>query len=347
MKFQLAAAALALALVSPFSAGADSPVNGLGGIAVSPDGATVLAAGDSRAIYVLDSATMAVKDRIYSATTIVWMRYRQDGKVVFMRDTSGKVHALDSATFKSLWSIDRTETAAYASLANQLAVTVRDGREYVALLIDGATFETMGTYKLGEKFYPTAQGISTEGLRMVVLSRSEKRPGEEKDRPPNDLKGVVREIYAQEHDQRGARIAQIDLLTGQVNVTESWFRSDSARALVVSVVETYVLGYSSDNARIDAAGEVEIIDTGVRSRNGAAMTPSMDTIFSGRRSEIVVKKLTSDAARVFKVDGLPGWPEYVVRFTNGPDGKIYAGTTAYRVIVLDLEAGTIKAHAVY
>ena len=221
MKLRFAAAALSLALLNPFAASADTPAGGLGGLTVSPDGSTVLAAGDSRAIYVLDAATMEVKDRIYTGTTVVWMAYRVDGKAVFVRDTSGKLQALDTATFKELWSVPKTETADYALAANALAFTMRENRTYVAKVVDGTSFQTKGQWELGEKFYPVAQGISIDGLKTVVLSRSDKRESEEKQRPTNDMKGIARSLFQQQHDQRGARIAQIDLASGNVSVTES------------------------------------------------------------------------------------------------------------------------------
>lgn len=341
------AAATALLLSTPLAAQADTPVNGIGGLAISPDGATVLAAADSRVIYVMDGATMQVTNRVYTGTTTVWMDYRIDGKVVFMRDTDGTLQARDAATFDVLWKMDRTETAAYAFAANQLAVTVREDRKYVAKLIDATTFETKATYELGEKFYPSAQGISLDGLRMVVMSRSEKRPGEEKKRPESGMKGIERSLFQQQHDQRGARIAQIDLILGNVSVTESWYKSDNVRGMVVTPTDTFVLSFSQEMSRISAAGDVEIIDSGARNHYGATMTTAADRIVSGSLKQITVKPLDSDAAQVFKLDDLPGWPEYVIRFETTQDGKILAATTAYRVIVLDPAAGSVQAHPVH
>ena len=72
MRLRFAAAALSLALLNPFAAMADAPAGGIGGLAVSPDGSTILVAADSRAIYVLDPATMEVKNRVYTGSTTVW-----------------------------------------------------------------------------------------------------------------------------------------------------------------------------------------------------------------------------------------------------------------------------------
>ncbi len=347
MKLRLAAAALSLALFNPLTAAADVPAGGIGGLTVSPDGTTVLVAGDSRAIYVLDAATMEVKDRIYSGTTVVWMAYRVDGQAIFMRDTSGLLKAVNASDFKQIWSANRTETADYAFAANLLTYTARENREYVVKVIDASSLQEKGTFQLGEKFYPGAQGISIDGLKTVVLSRSEKRESEEPQNPGSDLKGLARSLFRQQNDQRGARIAQIDLTSGKVTVTESWYKSDNVRGMKVSLTDTFILSFSEEMARIDAAGEVEMIPSGARNHYGATMSPSMDTIISGSLREITVKKLSSEAAQVFKLDSLPGWPEYFTRFAHAPDGRVIAGTTAYRVIVLDAAAGTMNAYPVY
>lgn len=348
MKFRVAAAALALSLALPFTASADTPANGLGGIAVSPDGKTVLAAGDTRVVYVLDGATMEVKDRVYSGTTVVWMTYRQDGKVVFVRDTSGTLMAIDSTTYKPVWTMKNTQTAAYAFAANLLAVTIREGfGKYNAQTIDGNSFEVKGKYPLGEKFYPRGQGISIDGLKMVVVSGSERRKDEKRERAPSDMRGLPRAIHRQKHDQYGSRIVQIDLTTGDTQTTESWWRSSSPRDIHVTMGGTTVLGYTSDNATIAPSGEVTMIDAGARSQYAAMTMPAGDAYVTGSMRQITMKKTGSDSAQVFRLKSLPGWPEYVLRFTTGPGGKIFASTNAYRVIVLDPASGKIKAHPVY
>lgn len=347
MRFRTVAAALSLSFLGAFGASADVPAGGIGGIAVSPDGSTVLTAADSRVIYVMDASTMEVTDRVYTGTTVVWMTYRQDGAAYIMRDTSGLLSIHDAKTHERLWSVDRTETADYAPAANVLAFTVRENRINVAKVIDATSFEEKGTFELGEKFYPVGQGISLDGLRMVVLARGDKRESEEKARPDNSLKGVERSTFRQQHDQRGAQIAQIDLATGNVNMTESWYQTGGPKGLVVGPTDAYVLAGSEEMARIDSAGDVEIFDSGARSHYGATMLPSLDTVVSGSLREITVKKMDAQAAQKYKLDSLPGWPEYVVRFAHTPDGKVLAGTTGYRVIVMDPAAGTTEAHTVY
>lgn len=325
---------------------ADTPAGGIGGLAMSPDGTMLLAAGDTRTIYALNPQTLEVTNRIYAQSTIVWMTYRNDGQVVFTRDTDGTITALDANSFQVLWTQTRTEGVDYAPLTNQLAYIKRERRNGMLVIVDGATFAQKAQHDLGE-MSPRAIGISPEGARAVVISYSEKRESEEKKRPGNDLKGVEKEIYRQQNDQRGAKIAQVDLLLGKVDVAQSWYKSDNIKKLAVTAAGAHVLSYGAEVASLTAGGEVEIIDAGARYRYGAAMTANGDGIVSGSMREITVKTLASDAAQVFKLDQLPGWPEYVIRFATSPDGKIYGATTAYRVIEIDPASGAVRSAPIY
>ena len=325
---------------------ADSPAGGIGGLALSPDGTTLLAAGDTRTIYALDPATLNVTKRIYSKTTVVWMTYRSDGQAVFTRDTDGTLTAWDANTFAELWSQTRTEGVDYAPLTNQLAYIKRERRNGHLVIVDAASFQEKARHDLGE-MSPRSVGISPEGARAVVISYSEKRESEEKKRPDSSMKGVEKVIYQQEHNQRGAKIAQVDLLLGQVSVTDSWYKSDNVKKLAVTASGAHVLSYGQEVASIAPDSTVTILDPGARIRYGAAMTAAGDGIVSGSMREITVKQLGSDAAQVFKLDQLPGWPEYVIRFVTAPNGKIYGATTAYRVIEVDTASGAVRSAAIF
>jgi len=325
MRRMLSAGLSALLLSVAMPAVADTPAGGIGGVAVNPANDTVLVAGDTRTIYVLDRATLEVTNRVYVGTTIVWMAYNADGSLVFTRDTDGTLEARDAASLQRKWSIDRTEGVDYAPISNQLVYIKRERKNGVLTLLNAADFTEINKIDLGE-MSPNHVAMSSEGLRAVVISRSEKRESEEKARASSDMKGIVRSKFNQENDQRGAKIATVDLLLGKADVIESWYKSDNIKDMRVSPSEAYVLSYSDEMAKISADGTVEIIDSGARNHYGAGMTPAMDAIVSGSLKSITVKPLASDAAQVFKLDDLPGWPEYVIRFTNTPDGKILAGT---------------------
>lgn len=345
---RLAAAAALLAAASP--AFGDSPANGIGGLAVSPDGTTLIAAGDTRVIYKLDAATMTVTERFYQKSTLVWMDYRSDGKVVFTRDTSGVLAAYDAETFEMLWSVKRSEDVDYAPFSNQLIYATqayKDGKRTGALtVVDAGTFADQATYELGE-MVPAALGISQEGLRAVVISRPEKRDSEERAQPPSGMKGIERSTFRLKNDKRGSKIAQIDLLLGQVSMTESWYSSNSIKELTVTPTMAFIGGFSGQSATIDAAGEVTIVDSGTNIHHSATMTAGANAMVTGTQNAIVIKKLGSDAVQEIKFDRLPGWSENVIRFDHGPDGKLYGGTTGYRIVVFDPSTGGAQAYPVY
>jgi WD40 repeat protein len=59
--------ALGTALTVPSNAGA--PIGGLT-VTMSPDGATLVASGDPRTLYVIDAATLEVKNRVWVETSV-------------------------------------------------------------------------------------------------------------------------------------------------------------------------------------------------------------------------------------------------------------------------------------
>ncbi|MEM7191176.1 MAG: hypothetical protein AAF439_16305, partial [Pseudomonadota bacterium] len=257
------------------------------------------------------------------------------------------LQALDATTFEPLWSMKRTSTADYAKAVNRLIFTIRENREHVVKVVDAGSFQEIATFPLGKDFNPGSLGASPDGLRAVVLSRSQKRPDEVREQPPSDVRDLERVIFQQQHDQRGASIAQISLLTGDVSVTESWYRSDNVKKLAVSVSEAVVLSYGREMAEISADGEVTIISSGARFHYGAGISKDMSTIITGAQKEITFKPRQSDAAQVVKLDALPGWPEYVIRFAHMPDGRLLASTTGYRLIVVDPANGTYLAYPIH
>ena len=73
-------------------------------LAISPDGATLLAAGDNRTLYTVDAASLAVTDRKYFPEQIRWVAYSEDGKSVFLRSQERTFSARNATNFKERFS---------------------------------------------------------------------------------------------------------------------------------------------------------------------------------------------------------------------------------------------------
>lgn len=326
------AAALAATSLLALPAAADTPINGIGSLSVSPDGATLLAAGENRVVYVLDPQDLSVRERIWVAVSPVWIQHGAGGEVVMLRDTQGELIGYSAEGFEELWRVSPTEDAAYAPEADQVAFAIRQRREIIVGVLDVGTAQPVASFELGEMRVREI-AISPDGARIAVLAQGEKLESEERESPPSDLRGVERELFSQQHDQRGARIVFIDVASGEVVSHDMWYTGKNTKGMAFAGEDVIVLAYGSNVARITPAGEVTLIDTGASFHYGAMLSEDGTRIVSGSLAEFNVKTLGETGSREIKLsERLPGWPEYMMSFAAMPDGRIVAGTSAYRVI---------------
>ena len=127
----LCAASLAF---GPGTAGADTPVTGIGGLALSPDGSNLVAVTNARALYVLDPDTLEIKRRVWIETSPVWVAYSADGEQIFVRDTKDTIRVFD-ATELRLAPIPWPMAEVAARLVGTVAYLFRAG----PVLKDGET----------------------------------------------------------------------------------------------------------------------------------------------------------------------------------------------------------------
>ncbi|RMH47634.1 MAG: hypothetical protein D6686_12335 [Alphaproteobacteria bacterium] len=345
MRFLLCTGIIGCALAA--TAAADTPANGIGSLSVSPDGRTVLAAAENRVVYVLDGQDLSVRERIWIKVSPVWIRHVAGGRQVLVRGTQGELIAFDSEGFEELWRVSRTAAVDHARAADQVVFAVRQGRNTIIGVLDAASTETVASFDLGEMRVREV-AISPDGGRITVLGVDDKRESEERQNPPAGLADLAREQFAQEHDQRGARIVTIDVASGQITAVDSWYSGKTVRGMAFAGDDTIVLAHGRNVARISPAGEVALIDTGAAFHYGAGLSADGRRIYSGALAQLNIKTLGSTGARAMALtDPLPGWPEYVVSFAEMPDGRLIAGTSAWRVVEISADLGAMRTVPVF
>ncbi|MEM9198545.1 MAG: hypothetical protein AAGD12_11935 [Pseudomonadota bacterium] len=345
MKGILAAGALLAGMGS--AALADTPIAGIAGLTVSPDGATVLAAGGNRVIYELDANTMEIEARHWVAVAPVWIRYSADGALVFMRDTQGELIAYDAEGFTEQWRVSPTEDADYATEADHLVFAIRQRREIIIGVLAAATTETVASFNLGEMGVAEI-AVSPDGTRIAVLGAGDKLESEERKSPPSELRGLDRELFAQENDQRGARIVMIDVPSGEITTVDSWYSGKNTKGMAFAGEDAIVLAYGLNVARIAPDGTVSLLETGARFHYGAMLSLDQTRLISGSLAQFNIKTLEQAGSREVDLpERLPGWPEYLVSFVELPDGRILAGTSASRIVEISADLNSITGHPVY
>ena len=87
-------------------------------VAVSPDGATVLAAGDNRVLYTLDGATLEVTDRKYIPQQVKEIHYSRDGRRIFLRMDNRLFRAHAAGSFKMLFEVENISSMSLESVSS-------------------------------------------------------------------------------------------------------------------------------------------------------------------------------------------------------------------------------------
>ena len=162
-RFFFAATLLAF-LASPALA-RDPEWGGLGAVAASPDGKTVVCGGENRALYVLDAATREVKQRLWAQARVGGMGFSKDGAHFTFEDDDEVLHVYDTATWKETAKVADAAECAWAPAADLAVgisyknkgivfVSLSDGSEKGRAAIDGKIL---------------AIGIDASGGKVAVL----------------------------------------------------------------------------------------------------------------------------------------------------------------------------------
>ncbi len=316
--------------------------DGLGGVAVSPDGGTIAVGGLGRTLYLLDAKTYEVKQRAYLGYRVGPTSFNKDGSriVVESGSMSSQVLRIDAKTLKILKAERPASRAgvAVAPMADVMA-TIQKEDDYLLRVDSMTTGKTLSRIPLPETMRSAIVTLSADGKQAVVWSRdkNDEQRVDFKDRP-KDLKGLDLDAFNQKHDEYGYTVMSFDLTTGKQTASfKSWYSSfGSGVHAVLRGGELVVIQYGDVNARIDlATQEVKLFNLH-RYGYGLGSSPDGKTIISGGLARGAILHADGKVAK-FNVPNdqrLEGWPEYFERFTIGPDGRIYGVTGAYRLWVM-------------
>jgi hypothetical protein len=93
-----------------------------------------------------------------------------------------------------------------------------------------------------------------------------------------------------------------------------------------------LVGYPNQNARISPEGEVTYFELSNSYNYGLGAQADGSVVLSGGLRDGARTTLPGLEAVAFRLDELPGFPEYFKSFTFAADGTGYAGTSGWRVV---------------
>jgi len=347
----LAATALLGLCFAPPATEAATPKGALGAIAVSPDGTTLAAAGDNHALYLIDPATLEVRQRIYLGSNPQELWYSADGKTLAVLTLDDEVRLLSTDDWSVKATLPEVYYAAHAAAADALVLLGRskktDGVSHtplrVASLADGSV--TLEAQVQGD-FVGLAARADAGGF--VLLTKGVKDESEAKAETPKDLKGAEKESFEQQHDGNSAEILVLDGGGAETARVKSWFSQSGSLTGVHDGGHAHFLGYGNENLTVNLDGSIVGLFQGPTSYNyGIGVAPDQARVALGGLRDGSLVTLADQAAVTFRLDDLPGWPEYYKGFAFAPDGSVYAGTTSYRIVHIGADGSLLLAKPVF
>lgn len=330
-------------LMAGFTMEAHVPKGGLGDVAVTPDGKTLVVGGDSRVLYVLDASSLEVKNRIWLKTNIYEMEFNKDGSILVVEDVADSLYFINTRDWQTIKKIPKAGLMSAAPAVN-LVAGVSSGYKMSTVKFFSMTD---GTQK-GEVKFPAEVigiGLNATGNRLVLFAKGPKDK-EAKKPVPKDLRGLDRDIFKQKNDGQVSIIAEFEVPAGKKIKEKTTFYYVISPVLLVAEKITYILNYSNVNAKIE--GDNITLFNGKSSYNyGIGVSPNRNYILLGGLRQGTYIEVAGLKQTTFRIDQLPGWPEYFKGFGFAADGTGYAVTTAFRLIKINKTGVVEKAVPVY
>lgn len=330
-------------LVAAVNIEAHVPKGGLGDVAVNPDGKTLVVGGDNRVLYVLDAASLEVKDRIWLKTNIYEMEFNKDGSILVVEDVSESLYFINTKDWQTIKTIPKSGLMSTAPAVN-LVAGVKPGYQMSTVKFFSMTD---GTQK-GEVKFPAEVigiGLNAMGNRLVLLAKGPKDK-EAKQPVPKDLKGLDRDVFKQKNDGQVSIIAEFEVPAGKKIKENTSFYYVISPVILVGEKITYILNYSNVNAKIE--GDNITLFNGESSYNyGIGISPDRNYILLGGLRKGTYIEVAGLKQTTFSIEQLPGWPEYYKGFGFAADGTGYGVTTAFRLIKINKTGAIEKAIPIY
>lgn len=325
---------------------AETPLGGLA-VAVSPDGETVVAAGDSRTLYVLDAETLTVKERHWLGTTVTRMTFTGDGSALIVAGSDGALQWLQTSDWQPNGVTAKADQAIFAHGAQLIVGKSGSKKLIIYSMTDGKKQQEIETGELRISHY----GLSPDGKRLMVWdsgATDENEPKVSYGDIPKDLKGVARDEFRQRNDGRTSTYRFYDLASGEVTQeAKSWYQSNSSSIIGFVGDDVVVVPYNGLSLRLAKDGSASAFELSHGLNYGSALNADHSKIAGGSLRDYSISATTDMAGAKTQIDKIKGWPEYFESFTFAADGTAYAGTSAYRVVKIHADGSTALVKPVF
>ncbi len=319
-------------------------------VAVSPDGATVLAAGDNRVLYTLDAETLSVTARRYIPGLVRWMDYSADGRNVFIRTDDRTFTARAANSFKTRYRFEDIFAVSYAPAADRIALLENGYKAGVLHILVASTGEVLRRLEFPD-IDTEIVALSEDGERVLILTGSERSDDEPNESPSSDLKGYDRYLFRQKNDGYVSTVVSVNVGDGSWATAPTYYRVSFPSQVRMIGDKMMILKGTSDSAFVSADGTTELMDLGSGYMAEGRVNDDGATLTLTGGTEIKLHPLAGTAAgeMTFEVDAgrIDGPGERVTAMDEAADGAVYMVTSAYRIWKLVPGADAVKGGPVF
>jgi len=337
-----------LFLVSADSLARDPAWWGLGAVAASPDGATVVAGGQSRTLYVLDGRTLDVTRRIWVEARVGELCFNKDGSRLVVEDETETLYYYDTQSWDVVKKVEKAGYMNCVPAADLLAAYRWDGERKIVFLS-----MTDGSEK-GEAVLPDrirAFGLDAGAKRLAALTdgpddKEKKIPYNE---IPEELEGIDKDTFRQKNDGRMSVYTVFEVPSGKrLSGAETWFSTSWEKSeLILGEEKAWVLNYDNKNAVILPSGETTLFRSGNSFNYGIGVSPDRKRFLTGGLRDGSLGDVDSLETTPFEIERMRGWPEYFARFSFQADGTGWGVTSNFRLVKISKEGKVEKVVPVY
>ena len=325
-----------------------TPSTGLPGIAVSPNGKIVAAGGISRVIYLINPVKMEVTGRIPAMSQVLNLAFNNAGTVLISENRD------ETLNFFSIKKKNRIKQFKYSVgmtvsvLKNEVVVFFKKSRNYAInfhSMKDGALLRSIPLKKRVSMI-----GLDPDHKRLIILSKGPKNMEKvvRSSAIPKDLKGLDRDKFKMMNDGKTSIFSEYDPVSGRKIFEKTIYYSVSQYSkIVVNSNEVFIFTFGNRNAKISKEGEVTLFKKGKHFNYGIGISSDRKNIATGGLRRGVIFSVNSEKSVNYNVPSIPGWPEYLKGFAFAKNGKIFAGTSAFRLLKFNEKGELLKAISVY